>query len=69
MHGRSGARVDFYRMVTGPGRIEVREDPKTDSLVRVMRVDELSEIVTCRNCWTRPDVRVRLKHAWAAGAL
>lgn len=67
MHGRSGARVDFYRTFTGPGHIEVHEDPKTDSLIRILRVERLSEIVTCRSCWTRPDVRARLKHALHTG--
>ncbi len=69
MHGRSGARVDFYRMVTGAGHVEVHEDPKTDSLIRVLRVDELNEIYTCRSCWTRPDVRAMLKHALTSGEI
>ena len=67
MHGRHGARVDFYRTTTGLGRVEVHEDPKTDSLIRLLRVDELREIVTCRTCWVRPDVRVKLKHALQTG--
>jgi len=47
----------------------MHEDPKTDSLIRVVRVDELKEIVTCRACWTRPDVRAKLKHALQTGEI
>jgi hypothetical protein len=69
MHGRSGARVDFYRTFTGRGRIEVHEDPKTDSQIRTLRVDEVKEIVTCKTCWTRADVRAKLKHALHTGEI
>jgi Fe-S-cluster-containing hydrogenase component 2 len=69
MHGRNGARVDYFRTFTGAGRVEMHEDPKTDSLIRVVRVDELKEIVTCRTCWTRPAVRAKLKHALQTGEI
>ena len=69
MHGRNGARVDYFRTFTGAGRVEMHEDPKTDSLIRVVCVDELKEIVTCRACWTRPGVRAMLKHALQTGEI
>jgi hypothetical protein len=69
MHGRTGARVDFFRMYTGPGRVEVHEDPKTDSVIRTLRVEEVKEIVTCRSCWERPEVRAQLKHAFDTGEI
>ena len=61
------AYVDFFRTTTGQGRVETREDPKTDTLVRVLHVERLREIVTCRRCWARPDVQVKLKHALRSG--
>lgn len=69
MHGRTGARVDYFRTFTGAGRVELHQDPKTDSPIRVVRVDELKEIVTCRTCWARPDVRAKLKHALHTGEI
>ncbi len=69
MHGRHGACVDYYRTTTGRGRIEVYQDPKSDSPVRVMRVDELCEFATCRSCWARPGVQAELKRARRTGEL
>jgi hypothetical protein len=69
MHGRRGARVDYFRTTTGTGRIEVYEDPKSDSPIRVMRVDEVCTFATCRGCWTRPAVQAELKRARRTGEL
>ena len=67
MHGRQGARVGYYRTVTGPGREELREDPRTGSTVRVLRVERLVEFVTCSECWTKPAVQARLKGVRRSG--
>ena len=61
MHGRRGAHVGYYRTVTGPGREELHEDPRTGSTLRVLRVERLVEFVTCSECWTRPAVQAQLK--------
>ena len=67
MHGRNGARVGYYRTVTGPGREDVREDPRTGSSVRVVRVERVVELVTCSECWREPAVQARLKEARRSG--
>ena len=67
MHGRSGARVGYYRTVTGPGREEVHEDPRTGASVRVVRVERVVELVTCSECWRNPAVQVLLKEARRSG--
>ena len=67
MHGRHGARVDYYRTVTGTGRDESREDPRTGNSARVLRVEQLIVLRTCRDCWRRPEVQVLLKEARRTG--
>ena len=69
MHGRHGARVDYFRTTTGTGRIEVYQDPKSDSPISVMRVDELNEFATCRGCWARACVQSQIERARRTGEL
>lgn len=68
LHGRHGARVDYYRTVTGPARAEQREDPRTGEAVRVLRVERLLDFVVCRDCWQRPAVQANLKQVRQTGA-
>lgn len=68
MHGRHGAVVDYYRTVTGPGRVESYEDPRGGPL-RLLRVERVHEIVTCRDCWADAEIQAALARARATGAL
>ena len=67
VHGRHGATVDYYRTVTGAGRTEVHEDPRTGTQVRITRVDHLVEVHTCCDCWRRPEVQLRLANMRSTG--
>jgi hypothetical protein len=69
VHARDGARVDFYRMITGPTRAETVEDPKhPGELRRVLLVQALHELCTCRDCWASPAARGELERLWKEGA-
>ncbi len=67
LHGRTGARVDYYRTVTGPGHTEVREDSRTGAPLRVLRVERTVELLTCRDCWEKPAVQAELAIARRSG--
>lgn len=69
LHGRHGARVDYYRTVTGPAREEQREDARTGDSIRVLRVERLVDVVICRDCWRRPGVQASLKQLRQTGEL
>ena len=69
LHGRHGARVDYYRTVTGPGREELRKDARTGEASRVLRVERLVDVATCRDCWGRPGVQASLKQLRQTGEL
>lgn len=69
MHGRHGATVDYYRTVTGPGRIESYEDARGGRQIRLLRVERVHSIVTCRDCWQEVAVQAALKAARASGEL
>ena len=68
MHGKRGARVDYYRTVTGRARVESHEDPRTGEAVRALRVERVVELLTCRDCWAMPAVQTSLKEARRTGA-
>ncbi len=68
MHGRRGAAVDYYRTVTGPARAETHEDPRTGTSARVLRVERLIVVVTCQDCWSKPNVQADLEDARRTGA-
>jgi len=68
MHGRTTASVDYYRTVTGTGRSETYEDPRGE-LVRVLRIEQLLSLVTCRNCWAKPAVQAELKELRSSGTV
>ena len=59
--------MDYYRTVTGAGRSETHEDPRTGTTVRVVRVDHLVQVNTCCDCWKRPEVQVALKAMRSSG--
>jgi hypothetical protein len=62
--------VDYYRSVTGTPKVDIVEDPAgTGGTVRVVRVEALREILTCRDCWELPEERVALEEAWRTGLL
>ena len=67
LHGRTGVRVDYYRTVTGPGRMESREDPRTGGSLRVLRVESLVQLHTCCECWAKPAVQAELALARRGG--
>ncbi len=67
-HERGGAKVDYYRTVTGAGRVETVADAKSGSTTRVLRVERLLELVTCADCWPRRDVQAQLLEARRSGA-
>ena len=69
LHGRDQAVVGYYRTVTGTGRVETHEDTRTGEVVRVLRVEQLFEFVTCRDCWSKPDVQAMLKESRRSGVL
>jgi hypothetical protein len=62
--------VDYYRSVTGTPRVDFIEDPSgTGSSIRVVRVEEAHEILTCRDCWEVPSAKGALEEAWRTGLL
>ena len=67
MHSREAARVDYYETVTGTGRVEQHEDVRTGETVRVLRVERLDRMLTCRTCWASPRVQALLKEARRTG--
>ena len=68
IHERDGARVDYYRMVTGRTRTDSVEDPRSPGeTMRVVHVTELSEVCTCRECWQTPETRAALDRLWRDG--
>jgi hypothetical protein len=69
IHTRSGARVDYYRMMTGPTRSETLENPRNPGeTLRVLRVEQLHELITCAECWEDPAVRAALEGRFRSGA-
>ncbi len=70
VHGRDGASVDFFRTLTGVPRVESVEDrERTGQTLRVLRVDTLWEIVTCRDCFALAGVQAALASARRSGVL
>ena len=70
IHGRTGAEVDYYRSVIGTPRVDLVEDPAgSGSRLRIMRVEGLREILTCRECWDVPAAQGALRRAWLTGEL
>ncbi len=69
MHGRHGATVDYYRTITGEAREELREDSRTGTRLRVLRVEQVRELITCRDCWALDSVQAALREARASGRL
>jgi len=68
VHTRTGARVDYYRTVTGPTRAETFENPKKPGeTLRILHVEELHELVTCSGCWEDASVRAALEKRFQAG--
>jgi hypothetical protein len=59
--------VDYYRSVIASGRIETSEDPNTRETIRVLRVERLSELRTCADCWEKPEVQAALARARQTG--
>ena len=65
---RSGARVDYFRMMTGAPRSETIEDPRRPGeTLRVQRVEELYELLTCAECWQLPAVQRELERRFRSG--
>ncbi len=61
--------VDYYRTVTGTPRVDVTEDPSgSRSPLRIVRIEDLREFVTCRECWAAPAVQIALHEAWRTGS-
>lgn len=54
-------------MHTGPTEAAVIEDRDGRGAVRFDRLLSPQEILTCRNCFSLPDVVVFLEEAWARG--
>jgi hypothetical protein len=70
IHGRDGARVDFFRTLTGVPRVETLEDrERAGQTLRVLRVDTVVEIVTCRDCFADERVQAALAEARRTGSL
>jgi hypothetical protein len=70
MHGRTGAQVDYFATVTGVPREEIHESARQPGVsLRVLRVDELAELLTCCDCWGEPAVQSALHAARSSGAL
>jgi hypothetical protein len=70
IHGRNGASVDFFRTLTGVPRAETVEDRERPGVaLRVLRVDTVREIVTCRDCWALARVQAALAEARRSGIL
>jgi hypothetical protein len=70
VHGRDGAIVDFFRTLTGVPRVETVEDrERAGQTQRVLRVDTVFEIVTCRDCFARAAVQEALAAARRSGVL
>src|SRR5262245_42605851 len=58
VHTRSSYRVDYYALHTG--EVEPVTLPRADEtapLVTVFKLLRASEVVTCAECYRRPDVR------------
>ncbi|MEO6165517.1 MAG: hypothetical protein ABIP88_15405 [Candidatus Binatia bacterium] len=50
--------VDFYRLHTGHSEWDVLVNPKTDaSPVRYLRLTHPTDILTCIDCYDRPEIR------------
>lgn len=70
VHGRTGVRVDYYRSVTGVPQVDLVEDPSgSGASLRLVRVESLREILTCRECWTSPGTQAALREARRTGIL
>jgi hypothetical protein len=68
VHTRRGARVDYYRMVTGPTRAETIENPRNpEEKLRILHVEELHELITCSECWEDESVRSALEKRFESG--
>ena len=69
LHRRRGARVDYYRTVTGVPRVETVEDPRREGqLIRTVRLEGVQELVTCGDCWSVPGVQRELADLRHSGA-
>ena len=69
VHAKNGAIVDYFLTVTGPGSFESQVDPTTGEETSLLRVAELAELATCRNCWSVPAVQSQLKQIRRSGML
>lgn len=69
MHGRTGAVVDYYRTLTGPGKLDSYQDPSSGGEVQVLRVERIVEWITCRDCWALPAVQSLLKAIRSSGEI
>jgi len=65
-HGQTGYRVDYYLLHTGHTHWEFFLSPKTDApSFRYLRLTEPTDIITCVQCYARPEIRQRLDDDFA----
>ncbi len=70
VHTREVATVDYYRTVTGTPRVDSIEDPSgSGAALRIVRVDEVRELLTCRDCWLTPSIQAVLDEARRTGSV
>jgi hypothetical protein len=62
--------VDYYRSVIGTPHADLIDDPSgSGATLRIVRVEGLREVLTCRDCWGTPSARAELASAWRTGLL
>ena len=58
VHMQKGYWVDYYRLHTGHSEWDVLVNPKTDAPpVRYLRLTQPTDILTCIDCYDRPEIR------------
>jgi hypothetical protein len=60
-HKPKGYQVDYYRLHTGHCEVDFLLSPKPDARpLRYLRLTHPIDIITCVDCYARPEVRQRL---------
>lgn len=68
-HTQKSYWVDYYRLHTGHSEWDVLINPKTDAPpIRYLRLTQPTDILTCIDCYDRPEIR-RLLDDEIAGRL
>jgi hypothetical protein len=60
-HKPKGYQVDYYRLHTGHCEVDFLLNPKPDAPpLRYLRLTHPIDVITCVDCYARPEIRQRL---------